>query len=213
MRLLAVTSSLFVVLLLLAAPAFGHAQLIASSPADGVTVTEPLDEVALEFNEPVEADFGQLQVRDPEGNRVDAAVPVGAGPVVRVELEDLTVAGRYTVAWRVVSADGHPIEGTFGFEVTEEALGGPETADPEPAAESTPDAARTPDPEPTPDAEPTAAATADAPAPVASPQEAADVDEDSGGSGVLVGLFVVVIGLSGGAVLLLRSGSSTDGES
>jgi hypothetical protein len=42
-------------------------------------------------------------------------------------------AGTYTVAWRVTSADGHPISGSFTFIATRPGSGAPVTAEPVPA--------------------------------------------------------------------------------
>lgn len=185
----------------LALPALGHARLVGTAPADGATVSEAPTEVRLEFNEPVEADFGQLQVRAPDDERVDAGMPDSEGPVVRVELEPLTVAGTYTVSWRVISADGHPVEGTFSFDVADDALAEPE---PTPTPEATPtQPGPTPAETPGADLDPTPDATAE-PSPDA---ELADAEvADDGGTGLAWALLLVVVALAGGAVALLRSG-------
>jgi copper resistance protein C len=134
LRLLTSLVAVTALLVLLAVPAAAHARLVASTPADGATLDAAPTEVVLEFNEPVEAEFGQLQVFDPEGARVDAAAPVSDGAIVRSPLLDATTAGTYTVAYRVISADGHPVEGSFTYDVTPEAV-----AALEPAPELTPE--------------------------------------------------------------------------
>lgn len=85
-----------------AAPAVGRATLVL---------------VELEFSEPVESTGALVVITDPADRQVDTGRPdvvdgsltqatTGAGP-----------AGRYALAYRVVSADGHPISGELGFTV------------------------------------------------------------------------------------------------
>jgi copper transport protein len=78
-------------------------------------------EVTLAFDEPVEAAFGALRVFDARGT------PVTTGALRRPEGSRLEVAlpeladGAYTVTYRVVSADGHPVSGGLTFQVGETA--------------------------------------------------------------------------------------------
>ncbi|NJC86785.1 copper resistance CopC family protein [Planosporangium mesophilum] len=104
------------------APAWAHSQLLATTPPDRATVTAPISEVTLTFNEPVQQRFSVVVVNGPGG------VLYSHGPV---RVVDTTVhqpvsplrSGSYTVRWRVVSADSHPVEGTFGFTVALPAQG------------------------------------------------------------------------------------------
>lgn len=74
----------------------------------------------MRFNEPVEIAFGAIRVFDTHGNRVDRGeaehVP-GEAEAVEVGLEPDLPDGTYTVTWRVISADSHPIEEAFVFHV------------------------------------------------------------------------------------------------
>ncbi len=101
-----------------AAPAWAHDQLLESTPADGSTVEEAPDEIVLRFSSDL-IDLSQdVIVTTPDGERLTgldvsvdgsraiAALPEGLGP------------GAYEVAWRVVSGDGHPIQGQLGFTVS-----------------------------------------------------------------------------------------------
>lgn len=75
--------------------------------------------VRVQFNEPVEAAFTPLMVYDRAGNRVDKGdgqVDPGDRSAVIVGLKALP-EGFYTVSYRVTSADGHPVEGAYGFTV------------------------------------------------------------------------------------------------
>ncbi|WIE71712.1 copper resistance CopC family protein [Curtobacterium sp. MCJR17_020] len=98
-------------------PASAHSALTGSSPADGAVVTEPLDRVDLTFSEAPLAglDAGlRIQVTDADGTDVSAGEVTVSGMTMgkAVDLEN----GAYTVLWRYVSPDGHPIDGTYGFE-------------------------------------------------------------------------------------------------
>jgi methionine-rich copper-binding protein CopC len=96
--------------------ASAHSQLRATAPAASATVTAPINEVTLTFNEPVHQRFSTVVVDGPGG------LAYSDGPL---RVVDSTVhqavyplkSGSYLVRWRVVSADGHPMEGSFGFTV------------------------------------------------------------------------------------------------
>lgn len=101
-----------------AAPAQAHSALVSSDPADGQTITTPLDSVGLTFSEaPLTGlDAGlRIEVRDAAGtDRASGDVTVDGTTMSRtVDLQD----GAYTVLWRYVSPDGHPVTGELGFTV------------------------------------------------------------------------------------------------
>jgi copper resistance protein C len=85
--------------------AHAHAALVDSSPAPGTT-DRPVHEVRLRFAEPLTAGLGQVAVTGPEGSVTDGD-PVVTGSEIVVPLRPLTVAGTYSVAYRVVAGDGH----------------------------------------------------------------------------------------------------------
>ncbi len=108
-------------LLLSCVPALAHARLVQEEPADGATLANSPDRVELTFSEPVDAAFSPLEVRDSDANRVDkdnAHVDPDDARVLVVDLKELT-EGSYTVEWRVTSIDGHVVEGSYGFAVTD----------------------------------------------------------------------------------------------
>ena len=76
-------------------------------------------EIHVWFSEPIEAPSSTaVRVLDPEGVPVAADTTVAADDrtemITRVTGQS---AGTYTVRWRAISADGHPIDGTFVFSV------------------------------------------------------------------------------------------------
>jgi copper transport protein len=99
--------------------ASAHARLVGSKPADGAVLATPPADVRLLFDD---------AVRPAGGDRaVDAAArSVLGGPARRLGGNDRALViplrpgltrGAYTVRWRVVSNDGHLIEGVLAFGV------------------------------------------------------------------------------------------------
>ncbi|MEU4515993.1 copper resistance CopC family protein [Nonomuraea wenchangensis] len=112
-----------------AAPALAHDSLKSSSPAKGAEV-ESLDEVRLEFTARVRLPF--VVLNGPGGAQYQAGEPEQDGAVVRQAVKPSLPGGKYTIAYRVVSSDGHPIEGEIPFTLKA------------PAAEETPSASAEP---------------------------------------------------------------------
>ncbi|MDX2388524.1 copper resistance protein CopC [Streptomyces sp. DK15] len=103
-----------------AGPASAHASLSGSDPADGVVLKTAPRQVTLTFTESVSFSDDSLRVLSPDNERANprpAQHADGKDNTARVELSDTLPQGTYTVAWRVVSADGHPISGAFVFSV------------------------------------------------------------------------------------------------
>ena len=110
---------LVVVLAIGASPAAAHASLQDTSPAGDALVDEVPDEVVLRFDEPVSASTGAVQVVSPSGSRVEGSIDeADGGRALEIGI-DGAARGTYTVAYRVVSDDGHTITGSFVFHVGE----------------------------------------------------------------------------------------------
>jgi len=128
-RLLAATLATAVLalagLVIGASPASAHNVLKSTSPADGKKVARPPSSVVLTFDEPAIALGTKLVITGPEGP-VQIGKPSLVDNTVTQDLQPGSPAGAYTVDWRVTSADGHPISGSFTF--TAVAAGGPSTA-------------------------------------------------------------------------------------
>ena len=120
-----------------AVPAAAHARLIATDPAGGATVERPPDRVLLTFSERIESTFAGVQVFGPDRERVDSGQPRVEGEQVNVPLQPLTQAGRYTVVFRIISGDGHPVKSQFNFKLDL-------PAQPEPSEAPTSDATEAP---------------------------------------------------------------------
>jgi copper transport protein len=104
---------------LAAAPtASAHATLVSSTPTNDEVLERAPAQVVLRFSEPVETAFGSIRVYDDAARRVDEGGTERPQPQeVAVALRSSLSRGTYTVAWRVVSADSHPVSGAFVFHV------------------------------------------------------------------------------------------------
>ncbi|WP_128435423.1 copper resistance CopC/CopD family protein [Streptomyces cyaneus] len=116
------------VLLLLGgtAPASAHAALRATDPEDGTLLKSAPRHLTLTFTESVGLLDDSFRVLDPDGRRLRTGEPThaqdGGGDTARVTLPAKLAQGTYTVAWRVVSADSHPVSGAFTFSVGKASL-------------------------------------------------------------------------------------------
>ncbi|MFJ3247636.1 copper resistance protein CopC [Streptomyces sp. NPDC086782] len=110
------------VLLLLggASPASAHAALRGADPADGTVLKSAPGTVTLSFTESVSLLDDSFRLFDPEGRRVPTGEPQhapGRPDTARVAFPEGLGEGTFTLAWRVVSADSHPVSGAFTFSV------------------------------------------------------------------------------------------------
>ncbi len=178
-----------VVLLLLVLVAGGgiaqaHSELVSSSPEDGQVLDAPPTEVTFTFNEDLLPDFVNFVATDPGGQVLELAVSGVNGPTATVAWPAEAPGGEWRVDYRVVSQDGHPVDGSITFSYAAES----------PSPTPTPS---TPSPSPTTSsATPEPAPTSAEPSPSAVP-----ASESSGpstgwiiaivGVGVLIGIVVV----------------------
>ncbi|MFZ4152500.1 copper resistance CopC/CopD family protein [Streptomyces pseudogriseolus] len=112
--------TLLILLLTGTAPANAHAALRASDPEDGSVVKAPPTHITLTFTESVGLLEDSFRVYGPDNRRVHMEEPehaAGSADTARAALPRDLDEGTYTVAWRVVSADSHPVSGAFTFSV------------------------------------------------------------------------------------------------
>lgn len=134
-------------LLVPALPAAAHDELIGTDPSADAVLDALPDRITLSYSADVLTDAGAtvIEVTDSSGTSLTAGAPGVSGAEVTQALEG-PASGSVSVRWRVVSSDGHPIDGEFAFSVPEAA----------------------PTPTPTPSATPTVSPTA-TPSEVATP--------------------------------------------
>jgi copper transport protein len=104
-----------------AAPAWGHAALTGSEPADGAQLDVAPAEVTFRFNEPVTpSSADSVTVVGADGERVDLGLAnEWTAPAVTVELPDSLPDGGYVASYVVMSQDGHLIRGATTFRIGE----------------------------------------------------------------------------------------------
>lgn len=176
------------------APASAHDTLIDSSPAAGTSVQTVPATVTLTYSADLISGAGTtgVEVTAPDGTPVHAGEPEVAGAVVTVPLAETGPAGEYSVVWRVVSSDGHPISGEFVFEV----LTGTEPT-PAPTVEPTPDETAAPAPSEAPEETPDAGIS-----------DGSDAASDSFLSpGIIVAIVVGALFVIGLAFAMIRARS------
>lgn len=175
-----------------AAPAGAHSALRSTDPRAGSTVDTVPDVITMTFNQTVLKLGTRLEVVGPDGN-VASGDPELVDQKVRQPLRAGSPAGGYTVRWRVTSADGHPISGTFRFSASAA------------SAAPVPTATATPEPAATAGASPTATAVAAARA------SGSDGGSDGGGSGLLwIALGATLLAVLAGLVLSRRASRRAD---
>lgn len=192
--LVAVALGSCVLVLSAAAPATAHAALVSVSPADGeqVVATGPLT-VSLTFTEAIDPAFATVVVVD-ASEAVVAAEPTRVdGATVSQVMQAVPAAGEYRVRFRVVSADGHPVDGESGFTVTAPAPSPAESAgepEPEPSAGSA--------------SEPGAGETAGGTEPQQTEPDDSGIGSGDGSGLPLAAGAVALAGLLGGGALVAR---------
>ncbi len=182
----------------LAAPAWAHDELLSTLPANGDVLAKPPTEVSLTFGEEVGALGTAVVVTDGAGSRLADGKVVVQGPLVTQAITPPTVAGTVRVSYRVVSADGHTVTGTFTFTV-------PAPASPSESVSPTDSASSSPTP---PSSSSPAAVDSNNPPAEALPSTT-PASSDGGGSPlpwVLGG--IAVLALAGAAVAARRTGKA-----
>lgn len=175
-------------LLVPAAPAAAHNSLKAATPAKNAQLATAPTEITLEFLQKLDPAFTTIVLSDAAQQKIPTGEPMVTGATGTISIDGPLPNGTYTVAYRVVSADGHPVQGSYPFTVADPA-GAEAPAPVSPAAEPDPTATD---------------------ATSASPASATGGDNDGGGPGALavVGVGIVLVLVAGTAVLLRRRRST-----
>lgn len=116
------------VLLTCASTAFGHAYLVASSPAPDTKLTAAPSQVTLTFSEPVQLlRSDDVTVVDSDGTEANSAPASNAADerVVQIPLRPGLPDGTYTVRYLIIGADSHVIPGAYVFGIGPGPLGDP----------------------------------------------------------------------------------------
>lgn len=119
------TSAALLLGLATAPAALAHNTLISSSPEADEEIDSAPDEVTLTFSGEVQAagdSANTILVTGPDDQTYEEGEVRVDGETASVDLRPLEAAGEHTIAYRIVSADGHPVEDEFGFTLTEDGV-------------------------------------------------------------------------------------------
>lgn len=114
------TISISIFALAIAVPtAVSHTSFVSSNPAAGSVVVQWPDQISIEFDEDLISIGGEkanfIVVNNSVGDQVSNNDENIDSNVITVSLSPNQVEGPVLVFYRVVSADGHPVEGEFTF--------------------------------------------------------------------------------------------------
>ncbi len=98
----------------LAGPASAHDVLISSDPANGGTLAKAPTSMTFTFDQPVQNFDPVVSLVGPDGRQYATGTPAISGNVVTGTV-GTGPTGAYTAAYRIVSADGHPVTGEIHF--------------------------------------------------------------------------------------------------
>lgn len=104
-------------------PAQAHDQLIGSNPKQGAKLDKQPEWIELNYSGEIQDIGTEIRV-EKDGEDFSAGEITVEGRTVKSALPDDLKPGDYTIAWRVVSQDGHPISGTVEFTILDSAGSG-----------------------------------------------------------------------------------------
>ncbi|MET3808014.1 methionine-rich copper-binding protein CopC [Nakamurella sp. UYEF19] len=179
----------------LAGSASAHDVLVSSDPADGSTVAVAPTVITFTFDQPVQNFDPVVSLIGPDGKQYATGTPAISGNVVTGTV-GAGPAGAYTAAYRIVSADGHPVTGEVRFTLAGDegvpsgsAVGSPSVGAPSPAADSPS----------------TGESSGVAPAPATEASAAAPVASSGGlSTGLWIALVVAALVVAAAVIVLLR---------
>lgn len=98
--------------------ALAHASLVSAEPKQGSVLAASPSRIRLVFSEALEPTLAQISLVAGDGRTIKLTASGDPHDVnALIAPVDSLSAGEYRVVWRVVSADGHPVEGTYVFTV------------------------------------------------------------------------------------------------
>lgn len=195
------TSTLFLLLLVLvvmAAPALAHVDLLSTDPADGAVLTMPVERIELVFSGGIEPTEDGVRIFDVDRNPLQASAFQPTESTLVIEPEVPLTDGVYALVWQVQTPDSHVLSGSLSFAVEPPTAGS--TAPGRGTTDSEAEAANptvTTTVVPTPTAPPSDAPAGVAEAPTQEPVELLVVDEPNPTAGdwlARIGRWAVMTG-------------------
>nr|WP_091127254.1 copper resistance CopC family protein [Micromonospora eburnea] len=118
-----------VVVLVPASPAAAHNSLQAADPARDARLSAPPTQISLRFLQKLDPAFTTIVLTDAGQGKIPTSEPAVTGATGSVTISEPLANGSYTVAYRVVSTDGHPVQGSYAFTVADPTASAAPTAD------------------------------------------------------------------------------------
>jgi methionine-rich copper-binding protein CopC len=125
LAILVLAMSLAVIAVAGASLASAHATRVATDPVENTELPQAPQKVSATFNEALQPQFAAMTLVGPDGNLWSTGDPKVEGAVVSVDVRPLGPSGTYTVNYRVTSADGHVVSGSWSFRLTVASTGTP----------------------------------------------------------------------------------------
>ena len=206
--LAATTAMVFLLSVLMAPTASAHTDLQVSTPEDGESLEIAPEEIRLTFSEELFEELVEISILDATGDlystiEVEQTPPPGTDVIFPWPTQ--APPGEYSIAYRVVSADGHPVTGTVSFSYAATA---PEPSALEPSTLEPSSSDSTPSTESsTPAASPAAPSpTASTPSPSSPTESSTSSSTDSASGTPLVVLGVVLLlGVIAASAIIVRA--------
>ena len=103
--------------------AFAHGEMVQAFPAADSNVPTAPAEVSIEFDGKLQiiggANVNSIKVTDSQGQVISSPTAVVEGNKISTKLQLTDITGLVSVHYRIVSEDGHPVEGDYSFTVGE----------------------------------------------------------------------------------------------
>lgn len=113
---------------------FAHSHLEDSSPKNGEVVTESLKAITLSFETAIEPTSSFTLLNEKNDSIPLSSVSISGNHLI-ANVEDNLINGAYTIHWKIIGEDGHPLEGDIPFTINlPENAAPPEQSETEPLA-------------------------------------------------------------------------------
>ena len=103
--------------------AFAHGEMVKATPAVDSNVLTAPTEVSIEFDGKLQiignTNVNSIEVTDDQGQLISSPTSVVEGNKISTKLQLTDITGLVSVHFRIVSEDGHPVEGDYSFTVGE----------------------------------------------------------------------------------------------
>jgi copper transport protein len=97
-----------------------HAYIVKSNPSANQSLSKSPDKVSIEFDEMIQPTFYSIQVLDMKGSQVNkdnGRINSSNSKVLESNVKQGLPKGIYSINWKIISSDGHPVNGVIPFQI------------------------------------------------------------------------------------------------